>query len=482
MKPFLFVLIFIFSISAVLEALDATVSYAAFKKQKQGYIELYFQLSGRSIEQVQIDSINSQGTVEVILQLKKADKVIRSDQFIIKSPPSLDPIEFYEARKYELDNGNYDLEIQFTDLNKKTNASTFKSVVQVSFDENHLQQSDLVLVDQSMANDVDKSKTIDSWTRKWQIKALPAANYGTHTSELVFYHEIYNAEKFTGIDFILTYWIERTFDEGTPKPLLKESKALNPDVMIAEIIRIDISKLPSDVYKLVAIVRNARNNDLLSQKEIIFQRDNPNLERLSDNMPESALHSEFVGTLNLAQLQYAIKAVAMQFSPADAEKWKSISNAPDTTAYRRLLFKYWVGTHPNLPEQAYDEYMFKARKADKEYATFSTLGFETDRGLILLKYGLPTDVINVDNELFAPPYEIWSYDKIDKTGQSNVKFLFYNPTKALNTFILLHSNCSGEISNLNWNKELYKAEASATSADKAKGNATHNAEKFMNDH
>ena len=55
------------------------------------------------------------------------------------------------------------------------------------------------------------------------------------------------------------------------------------------------------------------------------------------------------------------------------------------------------------------------------------------------------------------------YEGLEIYGQTNVKFLFYNPSKASNDFLLLHSNCFGEVQNPRWEIELYKS-VSATQA------------------
>ena len=83
-------------------------------------------------------------------------------------------------------------------------------------------------------------------------------------------------------------------------------------------------------------------------------------------------------------------------------------------------------------------------------------GFETARGSIYLRYGKPDEQIAEDKDNGAFPYEIWKYNKILKTGQTNVKFLFYNPDLAGSDFRLLHSTAHGEIHNKNWELELYK--------------------------
>jgi len=51
---------------------------------------------------------------------------------------------------------------------------------------------------------------------------------------------------------------------------------------------------------------------------------------------------------------------------------------------------------------------------------------------------------------------MWSYNKIDQTGQADVKFIFYNPTLSPNNYELLHSTARGEPNNPRWEVILYQ--------------------------
>ncbi|MBK7096695.1 MAG: GWxTD domain-containing protein [Saprospiraceae bacterium] len=96
-----------------------------------------------------------------------------------------------------------------------------------------------------------------------------------------------------------------------------------------------------------------------------------------------------------------------------------------------------------------------AYAVDKTYRSQVGYGFETDRGYIYLKYGMPTDLVTRESEPTAPPYEIWFYDHIDQGKQKNVRFIFYIPSLAHNDYELLHSTCIGEKNNPKWFYDLY---------------------------
>ncbi len=96
-----------------------------------------------------------------------------------------------------------------------------------------------------------------------------------------------------------------------------------------------------------------------------------------------------------------------------------------------------------------------AKAVDYTFKSGLGYGFETDRGVIFMKYGKPNNRVEVDTEPAAPPYEIWVYEEFPWTSQNHVKFIFYNPSLAGGHFRLLHSTARNELSNQQWEVELY---------------------------
>ena len=129
-----------------------------------------------------------------------------------------------------------------------------------------------------------------------------------------------------------------------------------------------------------------------------------------------------------------------------------------------------------------------ARAADAKFKSGFRFGFETDRGRTYMRFGRPDDLIHVEDDPAAPPYEIWVYYNFPKTKQRNVKFLFYNPSLAGEDFILLHSNARGEINNPRWERILYARNAGEEydgdnygDATRMKPNVARNARTYFED-
>ena len=201
------------------------------------------------------------------------------------------------------------------------------------------------------------------------------------------------------------------------------------------------------------------------------------------------LDNEFVGKLSFDELQYSVRAIAPLVKDEDVDFMNTILSKrnPDTTALKRFLFNFWVTQDPNQPEVLYGQYMEVAKAVDKMFDGGFGYGFESDRGFIYMKYGRPDDLVAVNNEPSAPPYEIWVYNDFPKTKQTNVKFLFYEPDLGTD-FQLLHSNARGEINNPQWEVTLYSGNApneiqgsNYIDATQMQDNINRRARQFFND-
>jgi GWxTD domain-containing protein len=450
MKKIAFIFLLILNCTAIF-SMDVSVTHASFKGQPENYVEVYFYFVGRSLTQIQVDSIHSQATVEVTLLFKQGDAVAKVDKFNLKSPTTLNPTNFFEMRRIALPNGIFDIEVQMSDIHKVENKATYRSVLTVDYDDKNLRMSDISLINNFRADSSDSKYTKNGYF----MEPLPFQYYDRASTKLIFYNEVYNTEKAIGDDFLFSYSIEKANAKTDERAVLMGHKRRKAAPYIVNLLSMDIAQLESGNYKLVTTLRN-RNNDLLVKKELFFQRNNPLLNVPIDSFTNDALDKEFVANLDAKQLRYALKSVAMLIPDDETSIFKTIVDGTDTMAKRRFLFNYWAKKNPNMPEQAYDEYMMIAKGVDKTYGSGYGFGFETDRGRVFLRYGRPDDIITVENENDAPPYEVWVYYKVERTQQTNIKFLFYNPDLVANGYRLLHTTCRGEVQNRQWKRVLYK--------------------------
>lgn len=429
--------------------LDVSVTYATFKTPDQPYVEIYLHVLGTSVEKVLVNDSLFQSKVEVVTIFKQEEKIIKFDKYILESPVSNEIVNFYDLKRYGLANGTYDMEVAVRDINNASNARVFKSSIKIDYGDSGLMQSDIELLSAYHPESSDNPAVKNGY----YLEALPFNFYHKNISTLIFYNEIYNTDQAIGDDFLVRYIINKVQGNGEIEAVMIGNKKRKPQSVNVILLSMDISKLQSGNYNLTVEIRN-RAGELLSNKEIFFQRSNPYLDL--EIAKEAPLSDEFVSKLDAQELRYSLKAIFPIANDADSELINVlIANRDSLEAQRRYLFTFWVAYSPNEPEVAYRNYMEVARAVDQLYNSGFGYGFESDRGNIFMKYGKPDDVLTVETDASAPPYEMWLYNDFPKTRQTRVKFLFYNPSLATGDFRLLHSTAFGELNNPQWERYLY---------------------------
>lgn len=460
-------------------AIDASVSYASFKSPDKNYIEIYLNVIGKTVEYVPVDadSVNYKAGVEVIIILRRDSQIVKYDKYNLNSPVTPNYLNFIDLRRYALDNGQYDLEVSLHDLYRIGNAKIFNTKVDVNYNDFELKQSDIQLL-ASYSEDNSETPFVKNG---YYLETLPFNFYGKNSSQLIFYNEIYNAEKAIGEPYWIRYMVEKVVN-GKSRTMLLGNKGRTARPIDIALMQMDISKLPSGNYNLVVEVRS-RTKELLSSKTIAFQRSNPFLEMTEGEMASVKVEEEFVSKLTAKELAYSLRAIRPVLEGGDVEILNIVLSEKDSLkAQRQFLFNYWAGVNPNLTKVAYEQYMKVADAVDATYKSGFGFGFETDRGYTFLRYGKPDDMISVEDEPSAPPYEIWIYNDFPRTKQRSVKFLFYNPSLGHNDYVLLHSNAIGEIQNPNWEAELYRDAQTEIVPDPAgQDGFNRNAVRYFND-
>lgn len=164
---------------------------------------------------------------------------------------------------------------------------------------------------------------------------------------------------------------------------------------------------------------------------------------------------DWVDTLSTEQLVFDVKSLLPIMGNADINAATAVLVDRKRRLLAGVVAKFWLEQRPDDPAGGYYGYRAVAQAVHERFYNNVGAGVETDRGYLYLKYGKPNDIIKVEDEPDAPPYQIWRYNYITATRQSNVKFIFYNPSLVANDYYLLHSTCRGELQNPQWEVELY---------------------------
>jgi GWxTD domain-containing protein len=269
------------------------------------------------------------------------------------------------------------------------------------------------------------------------------------------------------------------------KPLFSKYKKIGKNYTEPTLLYFPVNSLRSGDYHILVNIINKEKKSMASRK-INFVKSNPIADiAFMENFNEF-LENSFVQQIKADELDYVLKAHLPITDQHQVATLTELIKSDKTKSQRQFLFQYWKSKAGTNPGEAYKSYMEVAKAVDKMFYSNVGFGFQSDRGYIFLKYGKPTNVVTIDTETDAVPYEIWYYNYIAQSRQTNVRFLFYNPSLVHNDFKLLHSTCIGEKVNPAWEVELYKSVpaerlGNAIDATKVGENWNRNARRYFND-
>ena len=422
-------LILLMSTSGIL-GLDISITHSAFQYKATKYIELYIQVIGNTVEYKQLKD-SKQAKVNFTVLIKQDDKIINFDKFSLKSPLSNYPEDFIGIRRIKLENGNYVLDVEAKDDNDNSNSFKFTNKFSVNLSENDICLSDIQL----LAN-IKKSKLTDNPFVKngYYLEPVLFHFLPQKIDTLGLYVELYNINNTKGKKYVLISINKGFKSEGLHNKILEQKINVENREIYPLLTGLNIKALQSGNYYLKLDLFDEEKH-LLSSAYTNFQRSNP-VENEESNFASSGFKNSFANKISEDSLYYSLKAMVPIMEAENSIAINDIITKKNNKAARFFLWRYWYNKNQFAPYAAYNAYMKYAIAVDKKFRSQFGYGFETDRGYIYLKYGMPSEIITRESEPIAPPYELWFYDRIEQDEQRNIKFIFYIPSLAHNDYVL----------------------------------------------
>lgn len=216
------------------------------------------------------------------------------------------------------------------------------------------------------------------------------------------------------------------------------------------VVREDIPAgvLSTGVYTLAVSVVSADRQTVLATTKKRFYILNPELppENRALHTEEQRFTNSEWSTCTGTQLQEELE---MCLVLATGIEKQTLEGLTDDRAKQRFLFRFWLERDPN-PEtpqnERLDEFRKMKERANAFYTPNSKLpGWRTDRGRVLMKYGVPTQIIQHVQDIDTKPYEEWFYQ-----GMQGGVYFYFVDTNLLQNHRLVHSTMLGEVRNENW--------------------------------
>jgi len=475
-KSFLLILLFTLSILKV-SAITALVSNAVFyiqdstnKNSWQPFVETSWEIIPHSLHYKTDANNEIYGKIFIEIIYSKNDSIVGQDHFVYSTMPQKSVAEInshkiLDLRRYYLPVGKISMNLKIIDLLDTTNVfnTTDSFVVAQPADKaffSGIQLLDTILT--AGAPDVFSKNNV------LQIP-LNGSFLDDDKRFLHYYSELYQStilKDFEG-PLVQKVFISKT-KLGAPMRLFYATDTLMPDNIKLVSGSFDISYLPSGNYYLNALIEDKYHNTLASTA-LFFQRLNKHpasedaiKKKMADTGTEKVrvvdLEKTFVTKFTMSQLKAVLQMLLPVANNSQTQTINGFLERPDDTYMRYFIFNYFSSINSANPAAAWKEYSQKVIDVNKMFKEAGKAGYVADRGFRYLRYGKPTDVINAENEPGALPYEIWQYDVLDlgnHNTMNNALFLFYKPNPAVEDFVLLHSNVTGEAHNKNWRNQLY---------------------------
>ena len=390
------------------------------------------------------DSIVSR-RIESLIIINDGSQIVVAEKYLYNIDADQQS-DILDVKRFNIGNGNFSIRVEIVDLDDAEYYYSFSDEVTIDYPIGQANQSSLFL---GFSSENQNQSLI-----KQNIAIEPMVfDFCRNQTELVLYNEFYHLDKVES-DLYSSIYMYKLMGEADGIEVKKKFKKINKQAFSPIIEVIPIDDLTSGEYKIEISVID-RQKEILFSKAAEFTISNVKQDLAVETGYNSDYENAWVQDMTQEELEYGIKAIFPGLPVMSAEMYNYVLSSKDINVKKYFLFKYWVDQAPDSPELVYNKYMTIAKAVDRTYKNHLGHGFESDRGYIFLKYGKPNNVVEVEDEPSAPPYEIWIYNYLEQTKQTEVKFLFYNKSLVTNDYSLLHSTCRGELNNSRWEVQLY---------------------------
>ncbi|MEM9548736.1 MAG: GWxTD domain-containing protein [Bacteroidota bacterium] len=480
MKKLLFLFVLCLSYSSSF-GLEISVDVGCFKNEGQSYMEAYIRILGQTVEFKENKELGGlQAGVELTMIISQGDKIITYEKFKLNSPLFGEPQDFLDVKRFALADGEYILKVEAVDGYDEDNKLDLEKRVVVSSFSESLAISDVQLFASVKASDPSNPLSKNGLL----MEPLTYGYVSKDINVLNIYSEVYRSTELETMNFV-RYAIMDGYSNGPGEVAIQKFKKLEGKENEPLLLQLPVNELPSGKYHVLIELFDKSKNTLASKK-VDFIRANPDYDiEYWKNYNKEESHS-FVSDLSKEELDYALRAIsALVYEPKKSVMNFIIADAP-MRAQRKFLLDFWNEEAPRAPELAYQKFMEVAKAIDIEFNSNVGYGFETDRGYMFLRYGKPSNILSIDTEPDSYPYEIWYYNYLKETNQTNVRFIFYNKSLSHNDYTILHSTCIGERQYPQWEVELYRRaldvqELNQIEAQTIQDSWQRNARRYFND-
>jgi GWxTD domain-containing protein len=426
--------------------LDAVVESKRFHTPGQGeQLDIHISVLGNTAVWATNERGLRQPHVQALTLVERGSEIVDFRKSDVLGPERNDTLtsDFQVDEHFLLPNGEYTLTIELVDvLGPADNQTQWRGPLVLPALPSGVSFSDLMLT---------AGKRSDE---KGNAIPLPFAGtyYPTDVSKLGFYTEVYGTDGTFGTDslFSLSYQIE-TYETKLVKGQFERTIRVKGASVVPIAAEIPLDQLPSGNYLLAVEVAD-RQGEVLARQEQFFQRNNPlryDMNALENVAINNTFADVFTDRDTLAEHVACLSPIANDLERRMInDRWKD----KNLELMKRFFYTFWVNRDGFDPERAWKKYHEQVVLANKMYGCRNQKGYENDRGIAFLKYGLPSTVVDASQDNKQLPYIIWHYYKAGR--YSDKRLVFWQQNMGIGCWELMHSEIPGELKNNRWQSIL----------------------------
>ena len=443
-------------ITAQEKNINSFISYGTFNVTGDNtpYLETYISFDCNSLTYVKQSNGQYEAAINLTVLFKQGESIKNYDKYTVTSPQVSDTTNingfFMDIQRYSLHNGEYQMEITIEDANnRKEKPFRVNETVTIDFPES-ICFSSIIALESYKPSETESANSKNGYDLIPMIMPF----YPESINKLTFYAEIYNTKKQLGENekYLLNTYI-KTFESNTVVSNLFFTKIKNVKDTEVIINTMDISSLPSGNYYLVLETRD-RNNEIIGYNQFFFQRSNTNYQIDNSLLATIAPDKVFSGSINnIDTIREYIRSLEAISSQIEKEYAFNLVKTNDIETMQQYFYSFWASRNQLSPKEEWEKYYAQVKRVNVSFSAHRMKGYQTDRGIVFLKYGAPDRIVQNYNESGAYPYEIWHYYTL--ANQRNKKFVFMSKDVVTNDFQLIHSDAIGELNNSRWTNEIY---------------------------
>lgn len=417
--------------------------------ENQTLWELYYSFPDTSFAYAPVKG-GYRGEILFSVKIRSAVQIEAQKDWIVErkvdKSQNNDPMNMLGKKEFLLAPGQYTVTIEALDVNDTTTYARKEfAIFAPDFSDSKIDISEILL-----AQEIEQISRDSKWSESFKKSNLyvvpnPKLEYIGVDPVLKAYFEFYNAKSVAPEGFTIVY---RIFDSMRQKVFETNFDIPSTGDKQAEIMELPLVDIPSGMYYLSVAVAyksgESQDTSYATKKFYLINPEAPPKQARLDLAGQDYQTSEF-SVMSEERVELELRQLGYIATIEQRDVFENLSNLE---AKRRYLYEYWSTLDDN-PEtninEARMEFLRKVKYANTYFAYGNREGWITDRGIVLLKYGFPTQREFHPVQGYNNAYEEWYYDDV----QGGTQFYFVD-TYGGGNFKLVHSTAINETYNPNW--------------------------------